>query len=116
MTEMLAFSRRPGEAINALLARYEIVRQRASVEGQFVMSVEGCALQLLRACNIHANQLMLLLQPFNGMMPTTEAQLNAMIQQLRRHGHVTEGTHGNIATVLSGPLRQARPNAYLVPC
>jgi hypothetical protein len=27
MTEMLAFTRRLGESINALLARYEIVRQ-----------------------------------------------------------------------------------------
>ena len=43
MTEMLAFSGRSGESINALLARYEIVRQRAATEGQFVMSVEGCA-------------------------------------------------------------------------
>ena len=46
MTEMLAFSRRHGETINSLLARYQVVRQRAAVEGQFVMSVEGCALQL----------------------------------------------------------------------
>ncbi len=28
MTEMLAFSRRLGESINPLVARYEIVRQR----------------------------------------------------------------------------------------
>ena len=33
MTEMLAFSRRSGESFNALLARYEIVRQRAATEG-----------------------------------------------------------------------------------
>ena len=70
MTEMLAFTRRPGESINALLARCEIVRQRAATEGQFVMSVEGCALQLLRACNIRPEQLMLLLQPNGGSMPT----------------------------------------------
>ena len=38
-TGMLAFSRRPGESINALLARYEIVRKRAATQGQFVMSV-----------------------------------------------------------------------------
>eukprot|EP00974_Lingulodinium_polyedra_P089532 8681510-Lingulodinium_polyedra.AAC.1 len=49
MLEPFAFSRRPGENINGLLARYETVRQRAALEGQFVMSVEGCALQILRA-------------------------------------------------------------------
>ena len=49
-TEMLTFTRRLGGNINALLARYETVRQRAVIEGQFVLSVEGCSLQLLRAC------------------------------------------------------------------
>jgi hypothetical protein len=39
-------------------------------------------------------------------MPTTEPQFNQLVQQLRRHGHVAEGTHGNIATVLSGRDRQ----------
>ncbi len=33
MTEMLAFSRRPGQTINPLPARYEIVCQRAAIEG-----------------------------------------------------------------------------------
>ena len=112
MTEMLAFARRPGETINALLARYEIVRQRAATEGQFVMSIEGCSLQVLRACNVQPSQLMTLLQPFGGRMPENDQEFAAMCTQLRRWGHVAEGTHGNIATVLSGPLRQARPHAY----
>ena len=44
MTEMLAFARRPGETINTLLARHEIVRGRAANEGRFTMSVEGVRL------------------------------------------------------------------------
>ena len=44
MTKMLAFVRRHGESINSVLARYEVVRQRAAIEGQFVMSSEGCSL------------------------------------------------------------------------
>ncbi len=113
MTEMLAFTRRPGESINAVLARYEIVRQRAAVEGQFVMSMEGCSLQLLRACNIQPNHLFTLLQPFRGQLPQDEPQFHEMCTQLRRFGHISEGTQGNIASSLQGPLRQARPNAYL---
>ena len=35
MTEMMAFARRPGETINSVLSRYETVRQRAAMEGQF---------------------------------------------------------------------------------
>ena len=44
MTELLAFTRYGGESINALLARYEVVRQRAATEGRFVTSIEGCSL------------------------------------------------------------------------
>eukprot|EP00974_Lingulodinium_polyedra_P021997 2122856-Lingulodinium_polyedra.AAC.1 len=33
MLELLAFSRRPGENINGLLARYDAVRQCAAFEG-----------------------------------------------------------------------------------
>ena len=71
MTEMLAFARKPGESINAVLSRYEIVRMRAATEGQFVISVEGCALQLLRACNVHPQQLMFILQPSGGFHRST---------------------------------------------
>ena len=74
MTEMLAFARRPSENINAVLARYEVVRQRAALEGQFVMSNEGCALQLLRACNIQAQHLFNLLPPFGGQLPQNDVQ------------------------------------------
>ena len=112
MTEMLAFARRPGENINALLARYETVRQRANVEGQFVMSVEGCSLQILRACGLGAQHLFTLLQPFQGQLPRTDAQFNELCTQLRRYGHISEGTPGNIASSLHGN-RQARPGAYL---
>ena len=83
MTEMLAFARKPGESINALLARYETVRQRAAVEGQFQMSIEGCSLQILRAIGVHSHQLIMLLQPFQGRLPQNDQEFQAMIAQLR---------------------------------
>merc|ERR1712185_732020 len=66
MTEMLAFARKPGENVNSLLARYETVRQRAALEGQFVMTVPGCSLQIIRACGMGPQHLFILLQPFQG--------------------------------------------------
>ena len=113
MTEMLAFTRLPGESINALLARYETVRQRAAIEGQFVMSIEGCSLQILRACNIQSQHLLTLLQPFGGRLPQNDQQLRDMCTQLRRFGHISEGAPGNIASALQGSFQQARPGAYL---
>ena len=73
MTEMLAFQRLPNEGINAILMRYEICRTRAANEGNFVMSMEGCALQLLRACNVSPQQFMTFLQPTGGRLPTNES-------------------------------------------
>ena len=112
MTEMLAFARRSGESINAMLARYEVVRQRAANEGHFVMSIEGCALQILRAAGIHAGQLTTLLHQFGGRLPINENEYQTMITQVRRQGHIQEHSPGNIATILQGPFRQARPGAY----
>ena len=76
------------------------------------MGVEGCALQLLRACGIGQRHLLTLLQPTNGLPPQTEAQFSQLQQALRRHGHIAENVQGNIASVLQGPFRQARANAY----
>ncbi len=49
-----------------------------------------CTPRSLRDCApaTHSNHIMLLLRPFAGMMPTTEAHFNQLVQQLRRHGHV----------------------------
>ena len=112
MTELLAFQRNHGESINSLLTRYDTVRARAAIEGQFLMNIEGCALQLLRAIGTQPQHLMVLLQPFGGQLPHDEAQFDAMTTQLRRFGHITENYPGNIASSLHGPLRQARPGAY----
>ena len=101
MTEMLAFARLPGENINTLLARYEAVRQRAAIEGQFVMSTEGCSLQILRARGISAHQFFIMLQPFQGQLPQTDAQFNQLCTQLRRFGHISENAPGNIAAYLT---------------
>ena len=77
------------------------------------MSVEGCALQLLRAVGIGTQHMLTLLQPFRGQMPQTEAQFQELTTQLRMYGHISEGAPGNIASPLQGPFRQARPGAYL---
>ena len=110
MTDLLSFGRRNGEGINQVLTRYGIVRQRARTEGLFVMSIEGCALQLLRACGVSTNQMMQLLQPFNTNLPANEQQLNALSASMRRMGHITENTLGNIGAALHGSRGSGPPH------
>ena len=112
MTEMMAFARRPGEPINSVLSRYEIVRQRAALEGQFHLPVEVCALQIFRAIGVGPQQMLPILQPLSGQLPTTAQEFNMVCMNLRRYGHITENAPGNIGQALHGPFRQARPGAY----
>ena len=112
MNEFMAFARRRHENINEVLSRFELVRDRARLEGNFVMSVEGCALQLLRALNISHTQLSTLLQPFGMRFPGTEQELQQLYAQLRRQGHITEGLQNNLASTFNNPHRQAHAGSY----
>ena len=74
------------------------------------MSAEGCALQLLRACGVSTNQMMQPLQPFNTNLPANEQQLNAPFASMRRMGHITENTPGNIGAALHGSRGGGSPH------
>ena len=78
------------------------------------MSAEGMALQLLRACGVRETHLALLLHRFGGTLPRTQEQLDELIVELRRQGHIHEHAPGNIAQVLQGPFQQAPAGAYMV--
>ena len=78
------------------------------------MSIEGCALQILKAAGFPWTQLSMLLHQLGGRMPNTEQEYQQLITQSRRPGHVQEAAPGNIATILQGPLRQARAGQYYV--
>ena len=91
MTEFLAFARRPNERIGEFLSRYEIVRQRAAVDGQFRMTAQGNALQVLRALDTSPTELIVLPQPFAGRYPGNEQELGQLFQVLRRQRHISEG-------------------------
>ena len=111
MTQLLACSRLQGETINGTLAWYEVVRQRAAREGHFVMSWEGCALQLLRARNAPAQQTMQFLQPFHRRLPQDEAEFILLSAHTRRIGHILEHSPNNIGQALHGnqqaPIRES---------
>ena len=106
MTEMMSFHRLPNESINDVLTRYEVVRQRARNEGQFVMTIEGCALQLLRTCGVSTQQFMQVIANFGNRLPTTDEEWGNMTRFLRRMGHILEHSPGNIASTLHGGRAQ----------
>ena len=108
----MGFARRPGESVNSVLARYEVTRQRAALEGQTVIPFEAQMLQVFRFLGTSSHQVAQLLQPIGGQMPTNEQDFNAVCMTIRRYGHITENAPNNIAQALNGPMRPARPGAY----
>jgi hypothetical protein len=111
ITELFGFSRsHPGERVDELLVRFDVARQKAQEYGMLTLSPSGLAWLLLKACQVSEQQLLQLLQPFQGAFPQTEADLNVLRTQLRRMGHVLEHRPGNIASALR--TQQGR-SAYL---
>ena len=100
LAELFTFARRGRERIDDLLTRFDLTRQRANVEGGVAMSTQGITWILLRACHINEQQLMTLLQPFNGLYPATDQQYHHLVTALRRMGHVIERNPGNLASLL----------------
>ena len=89
MNEIMQFRPRPGEHIDALLSRFRLVRIRATNQGGgLTMSWEGYAWILLRAISLTSDQMIHLLQPFQGRFPSTEPEFRAMELTLRRMGHI----------------------------
>jgi hypothetical protein len=80
VTEFLAFQRRQVENTNTLIARYELVRNRARNEGNFDMGAEGNSLTILRATNQSVEQLEHLLRPTNGSLPHTEDEFRELCE------------------------------------
>ena len=66
------------------------------------MSYEGIAYMLLRSCRTSDQQFVMLTQPTNGRLPTTEQEYRNLFSALRRLGHVLEHRQDNIASGIRG--------------
>ena len=67
-----------------------------------MIATQGLSFLLLRAIGVSDQQLLTLLQPFNGNYPADQNQYQLLQTSLRRMGHVLENNPGKIASVLRG--------------
>ncbi|CAE7258960.1 unnamed protein product [Symbiodinium natans] len=98
--DLLSFSRRQGETIDALISRFDITRQMAHREGGGAISIETAALILLRACAVTSEQFQTLTQPFGLRLPMSDPESQQMCHHLRRLAHIVERHPNNIASGL----------------
>ena len=67
--DLMRFQARPGENIDALLARYDEVSTRAAEDGQLQFNIPQAAATILSAAGVTADQFQRLLEPMRGLMP-----------------------------------------------
>ncbi len=88
MTELLNFPREGREQIDDLLTRFDVIRQRANMEGGLAMNTQGITYILLKVCQANESQLLQLLQPSQGLFPASGAEYHALC-----NGYEKDGTH-----------------------
>ena len=98
--DLLNFAAERREKIDDLLTRFDIIRHRAETEGNLAMNVQTITEILIKACRLNSDQLMGLLEPTHGVPPATGQEYTNLCTRLRRMGHIIEGHHGNIASLL----------------
>ena len=107
LTDLFHFKRNvtTNEKVDELIARFELVRQRAHDQGQLTISIPGLCWLLLKALDVTDSQLMQLLARTDGRMPVTQEEFAALKLQLRRMGHILEHAPNNIANALRSGQR-----------
>ena len=91
VSDFLNFNRLPGESVDALLVRFDVLRNRAQMRGGLGVNPNGLSWLLLRALGLNADLVDRLLQPLNGQLPQTDLQLQQLLERIRRQGHLFEG-------------------------
>ena len=99
MAEMTEFRREGQEGINSTLTRFEVIRNRAATEGQFVMSHEGYAAKLMFQRRLTDAQIEQLLLPYGGDFPRNEDQFQQLVQGIRRIGLLRDKTPGTLGSL-----------------
>ena len=90
VSEFLNFAKLPGEGIDALLVRYDVLWNRAALRGGLQMNASGMAWLLMRALSLPAELVDRLLAPLGGRLPQQEDELQELMGRIRRQGHLYE--------------------------
>ena len=112
---ILDFEARSGENIDALPIRWDMCMEQVRSVRAAIENIHTLCAILLRACRLSQEQILRLLEPSDGRMPTTHAQYDAMIIKPRQMGHILEHTPGNIVEGLRAGRRQQHSYKIEIP-
>eukprot|EP00435_Cladocopium_sp_Y103_P061697 s677_g23.t1 len=104
IAEFLAFRRQPGETIDSLLVRSDILRNRAHARPGFASNMTGLTWLLLQSLGVSTVAWDRLLAPIGGQMPQNE-DFGGLLERIRRLFHLKEGRmqHGAAQGAMGDP-------------
>ena len=76
------------------------MRNRAAVEGQFVMSLEAYTVMLIQQCRLSAHQVHNLLLRYKGRFPSNEDEFQEFVQGVRRVGLLHDDTPNTVGSMI----------------
>ena len=104
LADLYGFSRLPGETVDMVLTRWEVVVQRARVRAGIAISVQHSAWMLLLALRLPVEYWVHLLTPFRGSLPQNENEYRQFTEYVKRFGHLAEaGSHAINQGATHGP-------------
>ena len=97
IAEVYGFVRRNGECCDDVVSRFEIVCQRAADHAGVMITQQQAAWMLMLALRIPTEQWIHILTPFQGRLPTNDAEFVRFLNYVKRHGHLAEAGPMSIA-------------------
>jgi hypothetical protein len=88
ISEMLSFRRLKEETIDEMLSRFEVLRHKSIHGGGMNIGPSGFAWLLLKGMQMPPERWVQLLHLYGGNLPADEGQFLALMEQIRRQGHL----------------------------
>ena len=111
LADLHGFVRLPGETVDTVLTRFEVIVQRARTRARIPLQNTHAAWMLMLALRIPTEYWVHLLTPFRGALPTSDAEYRQFIEYVRRFGHLAEAGNYSIAQGVS----QGHPTMWASP-
>ena len=97
LADLHGFCRLPGESVDTVLTRFEVIVQRARTRANVPLQNQHAAWMLLLALRIPTEYWVHLLTPFRGALPTTDQEYRQFLEYVKRFGHLAEAGNYSIA-------------------
>ena len=111
IAELMSFRVNPGEDIDSVLSRFQLLRSRAVNDAGMDPGPTGYAWMLMTGLQIPPDEWNALLQPLQGRLPLNDDEFNSLLSYIRRRGHLFR-SDGVMRAAQSATHGQAMQNSH----